>query len=39
MTVADWMGLDDGSGRLDWRYAQEPGRGPAQVRITFEVGV
>jgi hypothetical protein len=20
------------------RYAQEPGRGPAQVRITFEVG-
>lgn len=36
--VADWLALDDGDPLLDWRYAQEPGRGPAQVRITFEVG-
>lgn len=34
----DWLGRDDGDPRFDWRYAQEPGRGPAQVRITFEVG-
>ena len=36
--IADWLALDDGDPLLDWRYAQEPGRGPAQVRITFEVG-
>ena len=39
-TVAlDWFGRDDADPRFDWRYAQEPGRGPAAVRITFEVGV
>lgn len=36
--VAAWLGWDDDDPRFEWVYAQEPGRGPAQVRITFEAG-
>lgn len=33
--VADALGVDDGSPRLEWKYAQE--KGSARVRIEIEV--
>lgn len=36
--ASGWFGWDDADPRFEWVYAQEPGRGPAAVRITFEVG-
>ena len=36
--VADWLGVDDGSPLLDWRYEQKTGRGEVPgVHITVEV--
>lgn len=37
--ASGWFKRDDADPRFEWVYAQEPGRGPAAVRITFEVGV
>ena len=37
--ASGWFKWDDADPRFEWVYAQEPGRGPAAVRITFEVGV
>lgn len=34
--VADWLGVDDGSPLIDWRYAQERGKPKTYgVRIQF----
>lgn len=33
-TLADWLGVDDGSERLTWSYTQE--RGQPGIRITIE---
>ena len=32
--IAEWLGVDDGSDRYDWRYAQE--RGEPGIRILIE---
>lgn len=37
--VADWLGIDDGSPRIRWQYAQERGRAgeyAARVAVTWE---
>ena len=34
---AEWIGIDDGSARYEWRYAQR--RGPAAVALTFAARV
>lgn len=31
--VADWLGLDDGDERVEWRYAQEAGTPGVRLRI------
>ena len=33
--VADWLGIDDGSPLLDWRYEQRTGK-PHGVRVRIE---
>jgi crossover junction endodeoxyribonuclease RusA len=38
--VADWLGIDDGSPRLSWRYGQrksKPGEYAAEVAVQWEV--
>jgi hypothetical protein len=35
--VADWLGIDDGDDRIEWRYAQEPG-GAKGTRVLVEGG-
>ena len=34
--VADWLGIDDGSERLTWAYAQAPGAYEAEVHVRWE---
>ena len=38
--VADWLGIDDGSTRLSWRYGQrksKPGEYAAEVAVEWEI--
>jgi hypothetical protein len=38
--VADWLGIDDGSPRLSWRYGQrksKPGEYAAEVSVEWEL--
>lgn len=35
--IAAWIGIDDGSSRYEWRYAQR--RGPASVMIAFAITI
>lgn len=34
--VADWLGVDDGNGLIDWQYAQRSGR-PGEYAVEVEV--
>ena len=34
--VADWLGVDDGNGLVDWQYAQRSGR-PGEYAVEIEV--
>lgn len=34
--VADWLGVDDGNGLIDWQYAQRSGR-PGEYAVEIEV--
>ena len=34
--VADWLGVDDGNGLIDWQYAQRSGR-PSEYAVEIEV--
>ena len=36
MSRADWLGIDDGSDRLTWAYAQLPGEYEAEVQVRWE---
>ena len=33
--IADALGVDDGSAEVQWKYAQEPGKGGARVEIVL----
>jgi hypothetical protein len=34
--VADWLGVDDGNGLVDWQYAQRSGK-PSEYAVEIEV--
>ena len=34
--IADALGIDDGSDRIEWKYAQEKGK--YAVKVTIELG-
>ena len=34
--VADWLGVDDGNGLIDWQYVQRSGR-PSEYAVEIEV--
>jgi hypothetical protein len=34
--VADWLGVDDGNGLVDWQYVQRSGR-PGEYAVEIEV--
>jgi hypothetical protein len=34
--VADWLGVDDGNGLIDWQYVQRSGR-PGEYAVEIEV--
>jgi hypothetical protein len=34
--VADWLGVDDGNGLVDWQYVQRSGK-PGEYAVEIEV--
>ena len=34
--VADWLGIDDGDSRIEWRYGQERGK-PKEKAVRIEI--